>query len=199
MEAAPASRKQQTRDRILDTAAGVLRQAGFAGVGVADIMQRAGLTHGGFYAHFPSRDALLAQALARAGEDSQARMQRNTEAAAHKGISAFRGLVQGYLSEAHLRSPESGCPVAALLSDLPRQSDAVREAGAERVQSLIGRVAQALGPGHGEEDAALAASQLVGALQIARALGDNARGKRHLAAAREALLQQYDRPPPRRR
>jgi hypothetical protein len=78
-------------------------------------------------------------------------MQRNTEAAARKGIGAFRGLVEGYLCEAHLRSPESGCPVAALV-----------------------------------------ASQLVGALQIARALGANARGRKHLAAAREFLLQQFD-------
>jgi AcrR family transcriptional regulator len=197
MEAPLASRKQATRDRILDTAAGVLRQAGFAGVGVADIMQRAGLTHGGFYAHFPSRDALIAEALARAGQDSAARMRRNTEAAANKGLGAFRGLVEGYLSEAHLRSPETGCPVAALLSDLPRQSDAVREAGAERVQSLVQRVAAALGPGR-EEEAALVASQLVGALQIARALGANARGRKHLAAAREFLLRQFDPERPRR-
>jgi TetR/AcrR family transcriptional repressor of nem operon len=72
MDTAPASRKQLTHDRILDTAARVLRDSGFQGVGVADIMKRAGLTHGGFYAHFPSRDALLAEALARAGEDSHA-------------------------------------------------------------------------------------------------------------------------------
>jgi AcrR family transcriptional regulator len=70
MDTAPATRKQLSHDRILDTAAGVLRGAGFDGMGVAAIMKKAGLTHGGFYAHFGSRDAMLVEALERAGEDS---------------------------------------------------------------------------------------------------------------------------------
>jgi TetR/AcrR family transcriptional regulator, transcriptional repressor for nem operon len=78
--AAPAGRKQLSHERIVDTAARVLRESGFAGVGVADIMKRAGLTHGGFYAHFASRDALLAEALERAGEDSRTRLRRSIEA-----------------------------------------------------------------------------------------------------------------------
>jgi AcrR family transcriptional regulator len=190
MDTAPASRKQLTHDRILDAAAGVLRHAGFDGVGVADIMKRAGLTHGGFYAHFASRDALLAEALQRAGEDSQARLRRSLEKGPEGG--ALRALIEGYLSERHLKSPESGCPVAALASEIPRQSDAVRAAGAARVESLIGAIEKALPPGQPKEAAPLIASQLIGALQIARALGDNARGKRHLAAARAFLLEQFD-------
>lgn len=196
MEATPASRKQATHERILDTAARVLREGGFQGVGVADIMKRAGLTHGGFYAHFPSRDALLAEALTRAGQDSRARLQRSVDAGEAKAGNRFRALVESYLSDRHLRSPESGCPVAALASEMPRQSDAVREAAAARVESLVEAVRAALPADQPAEAAALVASQLVGALQLARTLGDNARGRRHLAAARQFLLEQFDPPRP---
>jgi TetR/AcrR family transcriptional repressor of nem operon len=196
MDTAPATRKQLTHDRILDTAARVLRDSGFQGVGVADIMKRAGLTHGGFYAHFPSRDALLAEALARAGEDSHARLQRAIAAAADKAGSRFAALVQSYLSDAHLKAADRGCPVAALVSDVPRQSDAVREAAADRINGLTSTIAATLPAGTADEVPALVASQMVGALQIARALGDNAKGRRHLAATRTFLLEQFDKPRP---
>jgi len=194
MEASPTSRKQLTHERILDTAARVLRESGFQGVGVADIMKRAGLTHGGFYAHFPSRDALLAEALERAGQDSQARLQRSIGAGEKDG-NRFRALVESYLSERHLKAPEAGCPVAALASEMPRQSEAVRAAGAARTQSLIASVAATLPPDQSEENAGIVAAQLVGALQLARALGDNAKGRRHLARARQFLLDQFEASP----
>jgi TetR/AcrR family transcriptional repressor of nem operon len=192
MDQAPATRKQLTHERIVDTAARVLRDGGFQGVGVADIMKRAGLTHGGFYAHFPSRDALLVEALERAGQDSRARLQRSMDVAEKKAASRFRALVESYLSDRHLASAESGCPVAALASEMPRQSDAVRAAGAARVQSLTSAVAATLPPEEPAETAGIVASQLVGALQLARALGDNAKGRRHLAATRQFLLAQFD-------
>ena len=192
MDTTPASRKQLTHDRILDTAARVLRESGFQGVGVADIMNRAGLTHGGFYAHFASREALLAEALERAGQDSQERLRRALEAGTEKGGSPFRSLVENYLSERHLKAADRGCPVAALVSDVPRQSEAVRAAAGERIRALVGTVAAALGAAASPEDAGVAASQMVGALQIARALGDNVRGRRHLAASRAFLLEQFE-------
>lgn len=191
MDSAP-SRKQLTHDRILDTAARVLRGTGFQGVGVADIMKRAGLTHGGFYAHFPSRDALLAEALERAGRDSRARLQRSIAAGVAKGASAFRALVESYLSERHLKSPDSGCPVAALASELPRQADAVREAAQARMASLLATVESVLQPGLPAGTSGVVAGQLVGALQLARMLGDNVEGRRHLAAARRFLLEQFE-------
>src|SRR4051812_31844453 len=169
MDTAPASRKQLTHDRILDTAARVLRESGFAGVGVADIMKRSGLTHGGFYSHFPSRDALLAEALERAGQDSRTRLSHAIEAAQAKGTRPLRALIDTYLSDRHLQSPETGCPVAALSSDMPRQSDAVREAASARVRALVANVQAALPAKRPSQDAAAIASQLVGALQIARA------------------------------
>jgi AcrR family transcriptional regulator len=187
----PLSRKEQTHERILDVAAGVMRAHGFDGVGVADIMKRAGLTHGGFYAHFASRDALLAEALERAGHDSRGRLQRAIDQAGDAPGERFRALVENYLSERHLKSPDSGCPVAALASEMPRQSEAVRTVAARRVAGLTDAVAAALGPSRDRDDAAIVSSQLIGALQTARLLGDNAQGRRHLAASRAFLLERF--------
>jgi TetR/AcrR family transcriptional regulator, transcriptional repressor for nem operon len=192
MDTAPASRKQQTHERILDAAARALRDSGFYNVGVADIMKKVGLTHGGFYAHFPSRDALLVEALQRAGQDSQLRLQKSIALGQARGFSRFRALVENYLSDRHLKAPEAGCPVAALASEMPRQSEAVREAAAERVQSLVASVQACLPAGEQPELAAVIASQLTGALQLARTLGDNARGRRHLAASRRFLLERFE-------
>lgn len=192
MDTAPASRKQHTHDRILDAAARALRDSGFYNVGVADIMKKVGLTHGGFYAHFPSRDALLVEALQRAGQDSQLRLQKAVALGESRGFSRFRALVENYLSDRHLKAPEAGCPVAALASEMPRQSEAVREAAAGRVESLVATVHACLPAGTQPEAAAVVASQLTGALQLARTLGDNVRGRRHLAASRRFLLAQFE-------
>jgi TetR/AcrR family transcriptional regulator, transcriptional repressor for nem operon len=191
-EATP--RKQLSHDRIVDAAARAIRRAGFRGVGVADIMKEAGLTHGGFYAHFASRDALLAEALDRAGRESAARLAKGCAQRQSRGASPLRALVEGYLSEQHLASAESGCPVAALASEIPRQPPEVRQAAAQRVRSLVARVQATLPAGVPADSAAAIAGELVGSLQLARALGDNAEGKAMLAAARRHLLAQHDRP-----
>ena len=193
MDSAP-TRKQLTHDRIVRTAAHAIRGAGFQGVGVADIMKRAGLTHGGFYAHFPSRDDLLAEALEQAGRDGRERLNAAMAASIAKGHSPFRALVGNYLADRHLRSPDTGCPVAALGSEMPRQAAQVREAAVARVESLLRNVAEALGPKAPAEAAGVVAAQMVGALQLARTLGDNAKGRGLLAATRRSLLAQFDPP-----
>jgi AcrR family transcriptional regulator len=162
-------------------------------VGVADVMKEAGLTHGGFYAHFDSRDALLVEALERAGRDSFEGVTRAAEQHAGKGISTFRSLVETYLANGHLASMETGCPVAALGCDMPRQSQTVRDASAVRVQRLIAAVRTTL-PDAPRTAASVVAGTLVGSLQLARALGDNVEGRAVLTAARKALIQQYDTP-----
>src|SRR3546814_5952565 len=93
------SRKQLTHDRILQTAARAIRRGGYGGVGVADIMKEAGLTHGGFYAHFPSRDAMLAEAVEYAGEQVLQLYAERTRELREQGASPFRALVESYLSE----------------------------------------------------------------------------------------------------
>ena len=186
------TRKQLSHDRIVDAAARAIRRDGYGGVGVADVMREAGLTHGGFYAHFESRDALLIEALDRAGRGSAALIARNAEAARARGISPFRALVESYLSDDLLKSRESGCPVAALCSEMPRQSPDVRKASTQRVQALVRHVARLLPDSVPAERAGVIAASLVGGLQVARAIGSIEHGKALLAATREALLEQYD-------
>src|SRR5512143_1063871 len=181
------TRKEETHERIVQAAARAIRRHGYGGVGVAEVMKEAGLTHGGFYAHFKSRDDLIVEALARAGHDSGAAIARAAQTRGGRGVSAFRAFVDSYLSEQHLVSMDTGCPVAALGSDMARQSGTVREASAERVERLIATLRGTL-PGATRATAAVIAGTLVGSLQLARALGDNAEGRAVLAAARKALL-----------
>ncbi len=183
------SRKEQSHDRIVDAAARAIRAHGYAGVGVADVMREAGLTHGGFYAHFPSRDALLVAALERAGRNSAERLARQRPAKV--GRSAFRTFVDGYLADGLLDAHDAGCPVAALCSEMPRQSEPVRRASAERVRGLVRHV-QRLLPAATAADASVVVATIVGALQMARALDDVPAGRRLLAATRASLIDRYD-------
>lgn len=185
------SRRETTHARIVEVAARALRRQGYSGVGVADVMQQAGLTHGGFYAHFASRDALLAEAIERAGQDNTAVMNRRVRSNQARGHSPLRALVEAYLSEAHLHGVEGGCLVAALSSEMPRQSPTLLAPSVERVRSLLERVQRALPEGGTPEQAMAIAASLVGTLQLARALGANTQGQAMLAAGRSALLAQY--------
>jgi len=184
------SRREITHERIVDVAARSLRRDGFAGVGVADVMKQAGLTHGGFYAHFESREALLAEAIERAGRESGGRMRERIDACMARGESGLRAVIENYLSETHLTGAESGCVVAALSSEMPRQPAAVAAPAVDRVRKLIALVQHAM-PDGTKEQAMVIASTLVGTLQLARALGANAQGKALLAASRDALIAQY--------
>jgi TetR/AcrR family transcriptional repressor of nem operon len=195
MSRTPNSRKEETHERIVDAAARAIRRHGYSGVGVAEVMKEVGLTHGGFYAHFDSRDALLVEALERAGRDSFLAVKHAAQQRAAKGVSDFRSLVETYLADGHLASMETGCPVAALGSDMPRQSDPVRAASAVRVHRLIAAVRVAL-PEAPRAAAGVVAATLVGSLQLARALGDNAEGRALLLASRKSLIQLYDTPAP---
>lgn len=188
------SRREATHQRIVDTAARAIRRAGYQGVGVADIMKEAGLTHGGFYAHFASRNALLVEALARAGQDGLTNMTRHMAERQAAGASPFAALIASYLSDAHLAGVEHGCPVAALCSEMPRQAPEVREASAQRVQGMVTLVKNTLPASVDADTAMVIASTMVGALQMARALGDNVQGKALLQANRQSLLSQHDHP-----
>ena len=194
METAP-SRKALSRERILDAAARAIRRQGCDGVGVADVMKEAGLTHGGFYAHFPSRDALLVEALAHAGRDSSARMDARVMRGLAQGQSPLRALVTSYLTEEHAAHPENGCAVAALAAEVPRQVPEVRQAGHDRVTALVERVRQTLPPDADPQQALVIAATLVGALQLARALGDGPQAKALLQSTRDSLLASFDASP----
>lgn len=185
------TRRELSHQRILDAAARAVRRHGYAGVGVAEVMKEAGLTHGGFYAHFKSRDALLAAAVEHAGTGSRKALGRRIAASLDAGASPLRALVEAYLSPEHVAAEDMGCPVAALGSEMVRQPEDVREASRRRVLGLIETVRQALPPGADPRQAAVIASSLVGTVQLARMLGDQAGAL--LQAARTAILDQYDR------
>ncbi len=185
-----ANRKELSHERIVDVASRAIRRAGYRGVGVADIMKEAGLTHGGFYAHFASRDVLMVEAMERAGRDNQAALAEGIERRVAKGSSRFAALVASYLNDAHLDSAEEGCVVAALASEMARQDEAVRDGARRRVAALVSLVRSVLPAGAANARAEVIAATMVGALQLARTLGGKA-GRDLLAQTRKSLLEQH--------
>ena len=167
--------KEATHARIVDAAARAIRRSGYTGTGVADIMKDAGLTHGGFYAHFASREALLVEAADCAGAESIAALKQVVTAASPQ--QALQAVMQSYLSKDHLESIESGCPVAALGSEMPRQALEVRRASTRRIKEMIDLVARLLPEQESpeaREQALVIVSSMVGTLLLARAVGDPA-------------------------
>jgi TetR/AcrR family transcriptional regulator, transcriptional repressor for nem operon len=167
------SRKEATHERIVETAARAIRRSGYGGTGVADIMKEAGLTHGGFYAHFDSREEMLAEAADRAGADTVAFLTRvAAEAPPDKALEA---MLSAYLSKGHVEGRESGCAVAALGSEMPRQAPKVRRAATRRIKEMIDLVARQ-SPDWGQpgahERALVTVATALGALVLARAVDD---------------------------
>src|SRR5258705_12658622 len=175
----------RSRERILDAAARRFRERGLDGIGVADLMKDAGFTHGGFYAHFESKEDLMAQACARALDGSLERWQRLFEA---DPDDALRAIVERYLSPKHLSNPGAGCTLAALGSDLARHGPGVRGVVTARLKGLMDILARAM-PGRARaarrRKALAAYASLVGALVLARAVGDAAFAREILDAVSE--------------
>lgn len=188
---ATSSKREQTHQRIVEAAARALRREGFAGVGVADVMKQAGLTHGGFYAHFDSRDTLLLEALERASSESVAALTEQVKQLTAQGMSPLRALIESYLSDEHCAATEQGCVVGALGSEMVRQSDALLALSRDRAQRLVGLVAAALPPGAPAGQAAALAGALVGTIQLARVLGRDGAGRKLMDDARTTLISQY--------
>ncbi|MEY2683891.1 MAG: hypothetical protein RJA09_1035 [Pseudomonadota bacterium] len=187
------TRKSLSHERIVDVASRAIRRAGYRGVGVADIMKEAGLTHGGFYAHFASREAMVVEAMQRAGVDNQAALSEAVARRVAKGQSGFAALVGAYLHDSNLDRAEQGCVVAALASDMARQGDAVRAEARRQVRALVALVAEALPAGTAPAEAGVVTATMVGSLQLARTLG-GAAGRALLAQTREALVQRHGTP-----
>jgi len=190
VKSVPGSKKEQTRERILRAAARAIRKHGYEGVGVADVMKEAGLTHGGFYAHFDSRDALLAAAVGQAGAESTENLNRAVAAA--KPGEELMALVDTYLDERHVAAPEHGlgCAIAAAGSEVPRQQAEVRRAAARRIKDLIGFVERQFpewGKSAAHEKAMGVVASMVGALILARAVDDPQLSKAIRKSARELI------------
>jgi AcrR family transcriptional regulator len=186
----PNSKKEETRSRILRAAARAIRKHGYEGVGVADVMKEAGLTHGGFYAHFESRDALLAAAAEQAGAESNERLGRAV-ASARPG-EELSALVDSYLSDRHVGAAEEGlgCAIAAAGSEVPRQQPEVRRAAGRRIKELIGLVERQFpdwGKSAAHEKAMAITATMVGALLLARGVDDPQLSRSIRKAARELI------------
>ena len=185
-EAKAGSKKELTRERILRAAARAIRKHGYEGVGVADVMKEAGLTHGGLYAHFASRDALLAAAADQAGAESIEHLTRAIASA--KAGQELVALVDTYLSDEHVAAPEHGCAIAAAGTEVPRQPGEVRRAASRRIKDLIGLIERQFpewGRSAAHDKAMGIAATLVGALVLARAVDDAQLSNRIRKAARE--------------
>lgn len=165
--------KEASHERIVDAASRAIRRSGYDGTGVADIMKEAGLTHGAFYAHFASREAMLAEAADRAGAESNAFAA--SVVAAVPPDQALQALMQVYLSKEHLESIETGCPISALGSEMPRQSPEVRSAATRRIKEMIDLIARQFpdwGQPGAHERALVTVATMVGTLTLARAVND---------------------------
>lgn len=185
----PMPKKEETHERILRAAARAIRTHGYEGVGVAEVMKEAGLTHGGFYAHFNSRDALLAEAADRAGAESVERLSRAIRDA--KPGQELAALVDSYLSDRHVESFEPGCAIAAAGSEVPRQPEAVRRATTHRIKELVALIERQLpdwGKAAAHEKAMAIFSLLLGAIVLARAVDDARFSKAIRKSARELVL-----------
>lgn len=163
----------ESRRRILDAAARLYREQGFDGVGVADIMEAAGMTHGGFYRHFPSKEALIGEAMS---EVFAYRADRLTPTGGTGGIELVREYVRTYLTEGHLDTPSGGCPIAAVGSEAAHVGGVVSSAFNDGIEQLVNRVAAALGDSEDDRAQALRLlSTMVGAVVVARAAGPGSR------------------------
>lgn len=167
--------KEASHERIVNAAARAIRRSGYDGTGVADIMKEAGLTHGAFYAHFDSRDAMLAEAADRAGAEANAFVA--SIIASVPRDQALQALIQVYLSKEHLIGIETGCPNSALCSEMPRQSPEVRLAATRRLKEMVDLVARQYpdwGQPSAHERALVTLATMVGTLVLARAVNDTA-------------------------
>jgi TetR/AcrR family transcriptional repressor of nem operon len=175
------------RDRIIDAAGALFRAKGFGGIGVADIMKAADLTHGGFYGHFASKDDLVAQASRRTMARAATNWTKLVEAAPDNPYAA---LLEHYLSPRHRDDPGKGCAFAALGNDAARSGKIVRKAFAEGLAPLIDILAQSI-PGKSKtarrRKAVAAMATLVGALTLSRAVEGKPLSDEMLEAAHREL------------
>lgn len=183
------SREQaaENRKRIVKTAGRLFREKGYEGIGVADLMKSVGLTHGGFYGHFESKDALASEAVREALAQSVERWRGLVAAQPQAPLAA---LVDHYLSAAHRDNLAVGCPVPALASETVRQSQPVRDAYGVGANALVEVLAEAMPEDNSQDrrrSALVAFSAMVGAVALSRAVGDRAFSDEILDAVRGAF------------
>ncbi|WP_363506123.1 TetR/AcrR family transcriptional regulator [Burkholderia sp. LMU1-1-1.1] len=178
------------RERIVETAARLFRQKGYDGIGVVDLMKSAGLTHGGFYGHFASKEDLLAEATAHAFKKSVGRWRERAAAALNAPETAMASIGDSYLSVRHRDGPELGCSITSLGPDIARLGPKVRQALTEGAKGQIA-VLEELVPGEDQaakrKQALTTYAAMVGAIVLARAVDDEEMSLEILETVRASL------------
>jgi TetR/AcrR family transcriptional regulator, transcriptional repressor for nem operon len=185
--------KQETHDQLLRAAARSLRLHGPEGIGVNKIMAQAGLTRGGFYAHFGSRDMLVAEAIDAVFEDVKGRFFDRAPAGTDPHVE-LNDIISGYVSPKHRDMREQGCPLPILSADMARMEPQSRERFGTGVANAITKLAELLAR-IGVPDAHMAAtaalSEMVGALALSRSVADPAQSDDLLKQVRKNLRQRF--------
>jgi TetR/AcrR family transcriptional regulator, transcriptional repressor for nem operon len=183
-----AEHKEQTRRRVLKAAAAAIRAEGPHKIGVAEVMAKAGLTHGGFYAHFASKDELVAEAIGEMFRQTARRLAPSSDNPA----GDLAGYIDFYLSAEHRDARGQGCPLPYLSGDAPRMSAPAQAAFAAGAASLADRLADRLAAlGRPQTEANSLLAELVGALALARAEPDRARSDALLDTSRTSLKRRF--------
>jgi TetR/AcrR family transcriptional regulator, transcriptional repressor for nem operon len=184
------AQKAESRQRVLETAARQIRENGIGALGVADCMRSAGLTHGAFYGHFESRDALIVEALEYAVAQSRKRVAAlgaaSNEADEKEPLQA---IAEMFLSERHVKNPGTGCALCALAGEARHAAPEVRERLTTYVHSLASQIAQMLA-GRDENAALGIVATIVGAVTLARAVDDKKLAKSILSASLDLVVAQ---------
>jgi TetR/AcrR family transcriptional regulator, transcriptional repressor for nem operon len=181
--------KQETHTRIVRKASVRLREKGAHGIGVADLMKEAGLTHGGFYAHFDSREALVIEAFNYAMDRSTERWRKMAEETPPE--KRFATIVESYLTALHRDDPGHGCAVPTLGPEIARESAKTRKAFAAKLDEMIEMMADQvpeLPRKVARQQAIAALSTMAGALVLSRVAGSGEFSEEILGAGREAVL-----------
>jgi TetR/AcrR family transcriptional repressor of nem operon len=176
--------KQRSHQAILDSAAVLLRQRGIRASSVLDVMQGAGLTVGGFYGHFDSKEQLFTQALSHAASEMWQKLQNSARgSSARERLLSVLGI---YLSRKHRDNPESGCLLPNVIADVAREGEPYRSALVNELSSFLGYLAELLGRGaHGRETALGLLALMYGALSLARGLAGTPLSDEILQAAKK--------------
>ncbi|MHB8895883.1 MAG: TetR/AcrR family transcriptional regulator [Candidatus Geothermincolia bacterium] len=168
---AKAEKKDRSREKILESAGSLMREKGITGTSVADVMGGAGMTVGGFYAHFPSKQELVAETLRSSLRKSRCLL--DSYAGEKSGAEWVEAVVNSYLSRSHRDNPKTGCPLPATTGELAAADIAVREVLAEEIDIDVSDMAERLkdaGVDKPRGEALAALSIMVGGLTLARAL-----------------------------
>lgn len=171
----PEGHKEQARAKIIEAASAAIREQGIDKISISALMNKVGLTHGGFYAHFANRDELVAEAIKAAGHQTRAQLFEQT--------TSLEPLLKGYLSMQHVEQPAGGCVVAALGSQGHQQPEPIKEAFDYTAHGLLQLVQDTLNPDAPISDEAITTtSRMVGAVILARLIKDPELSARILSA-----------------